>query len=324
MLIAEAKKRVTIPQLWVRLGLPGTPGTSCRCPWRPDRHPSFSVFANGTRWKDHGTGDSGDAVDFYQQVTGLAHGAACHQFLALATGSSVIQVARQPPIRRPVIPVLLPLLSRGTRRDWSELSFARAISIEAVEVAVQRGLLCFGRFRHRPAWFVTDSSGRVSQARRMDKVRWWPAGPKALTLVGGQASWPVGASEIGPFPTVLLTEGGPDLLAAFHFILLAGKVSTITAVAMLGASNEIHPAALAVLSAKTIRIIPHLDPPDKTGRHVGMEAAHRWQRQLQDSGAKLEIIDLREILPEDNLKDLNDATRLPSMNQLAVAKRLAG
>lgn len=37
---------------------------SCRSPFREDRHPSFSIFDEGRRWKDHGTDESGDVFDF--------------------------------------------------------------------------------------------------------------------------------------------------------------------------------------------------------------------------------------------------------------------
>jgi hypothetical protein len=37
---------------------------SCRSPFRSDRNPSFSVYADGRRWKDFGTEEGGDVVDF--------------------------------------------------------------------------------------------------------------------------------------------------------------------------------------------------------------------------------------------------------------------
>ena len=40
----SAKERLTIPELWRLLNLPGNPGRSCRSPFREDRNPSFSVY----------------------------------------------------------------------------------------------------------------------------------------------------------------------------------------------------------------------------------------------------------------------------------------
>ena len=323
MQLAEAKDRLSIPLLWARLQLPGTPKKSCRCPWRQDRHPSFSVFANGTKWKDHGTGENGDAVDFFQQATGLSQGDACRQFLALATCGSPPPRWRSRPDGRPAVLAPPPLLSQGTPGDWLTLSRTRSVSVEAVKLATERGLLRFGTFRNRPVWFVTDSSRRVIQARRLDSDRWWPHGPKALTLAGGQASWPVGAADMGQFSRIIMVEGGPDLLAAFHFIFRAGCGPTFTAVAMLGAANNIHADAINLFAGKATKIVPHLDPPDKNGRRAGMDAARRWQTQLQGAGAAAEIISLRDLVPEAAaLKDLNDVTQLPITQQMVIAKRL--
>lgn len=53
-----------IPDAWRDLGLPGEPGKSCRSPWRDDRTPSFSIFDDGRKFKDHATGESGDVFEF--------------------------------------------------------------------------------------------------------------------------------------------------------------------------------------------------------------------------------------------------------------------
>ena len=221
------------------------------------------------------------------------------------------------------LPSLKPLLSQGTPEDWLTLSSTRSLSIEAVKLAAQRGLLRFGTFRTRPAWFVTDSSRRVLQARRLDGDRWWPNGPKALTLAGGQASWPVGAAELGPFPRLLLVEGGPDLLAAFHFLWLAEAVAGTTAVAMLGAANSLPPEALGLFAGKRVRIVPHRDHPDKKGRRAGIEAALRWHQQLQGAGATVDLLPMEALASgREPVKDLNELCRLPIEGQATAARGL--
>lgn len=79
-----AKARLRIPELWRLLCLPGEPGKSCRCPWRNDHNPSFSIFDDGTRWKDHGTGEHGDAIDFLAQARDLSNADAIREFKRLA------------------------------------------------------------------------------------------------------------------------------------------------------------------------------------------------------------------------------------------------
>jgi hypothetical protein len=83
----EAIRRLPIPVLWERLGLPGQVSGNCtvRSPLRDDdRHPSFSIFADGRRFKDHGTGESGDSFDFYQRITQTDARTAWRAFKALA------------------------------------------------------------------------------------------------------------------------------------------------------------------------------------------------------------------------------------------------
>ncbi len=62
--IAELKSRYSITRAWADLGLRSQPGKCVPSPFREDRSPSFSVFEDGTRWKDFATGDGGDVVDF--------------------------------------------------------------------------------------------------------------------------------------------------------------------------------------------------------------------------------------------------------------------
>ena len=60
-------ERLSVCDVWQRLGVEGKPGRNgkaCRSPFRPDRNPSFSIYMDGRRWKDHATGEGGDAADF--------------------------------------------------------------------------------------------------------------------------------------------------------------------------------------------------------------------------------------------------------------------
>jgi len=85
-LLKRAIARVTIPQLWTHFTLPGRVKDSCCVcsPFRDDRHPSFSIFAGGTRWKDHGTGEYGDSFAFYCKLTGLSAREAFRSFVTFA------------------------------------------------------------------------------------------------------------------------------------------------------------------------------------------------------------------------------------------------
>jgi hypothetical protein len=69
--LKRAIEILTIPILWERLGLPGHVSEKCcvKSPLRDDDgRPSFSIYADGRRWKDHATGQGGDSFDLYQAV----------------------------------------------------------------------------------------------------------------------------------------------------------------------------------------------------------------------------------------------------------------
>jgi hypothetical protein len=82
--LATAKQKLRIPQLWALLNLPGTPAKSCRCPWRDDIKPSFSIFAEGLRWRDFAADEGGDAIDFLAKARGLSISDAIREFKQLS------------------------------------------------------------------------------------------------------------------------------------------------------------------------------------------------------------------------------------------------
>lgn len=313
MTIADAKQLLRIPDLWRRLGLPHSPGTSCRCPWREDRKPSFSVSGDGLLWNDFSAGEGGDAVDFLQRARHLSKAEACRQFIALAGGRPERPsraVTPCPPAKRakpqPRVEAPSIRLTEGTP-DWvAQLAALRNVSADAVQLAQTRGLLRFG-FRHGMAWFVTDSTGRNIQARRLDGqpfiISDYPR--KAWTLPGSQAGWPIGITEAASFPVIALCEGGPDLLAACHFIWCEDRERDVAPVAMLGASQRIHPEALPLFRGKSVRIYPHLD-------HAGQSAARRWSDSLTRHGATVDGFNFAGLTMATGppVKDLNDLTSI--------------
>lgn len=88
MTIKEAKERVRIPDLWRILNITGRaprPVEVIRSPFRDDSRESFSVFADGKRFKDHGTGEGGDAISFYAMARGIENREAVKEFINLAS-----------------------------------------------------------------------------------------------------------------------------------------------------------------------------------------------------------------------------------------------
>jgi hypothetical protein len=85
--LREAIEKLPIPVLWQKLGLPGRVSGNCtvRSPLRDDdRTPSFSIYANGTRFKDHGAGQAGDSFDLYQAIVKMNARQAWRPFINLS------------------------------------------------------------------------------------------------------------------------------------------------------------------------------------------------------------------------------------------------
>lgn len=180
-------------------------------------------------------------------------------------------------------------------------------SFVGLQLLTQRSLLWHGMVWDNgekwPAWIITDSSRRNAQARRIDG-RPWSCG-KAKSLIGSAASWPIGASDIGARPIILLCEGGPDFLTTLLVAWWEGGQSiadTIAPVCMAGAGNSIHTDTLPLFAGKHIRIAAHADD-------IGLEAGKRWARQLYGAGAaRVDGFDFSGLVRRDGqpMKDLAD------------------
>lgn len=306
MEISNAKLRLRIPVLWRRFGFQGEPKPSCRCPWREDRKPSFSVSPDGLLFHDFATGEGGDAVDFLQRATGLSRQAAVRKFIEMAGHGGNCPPARQPRVdlpqrRKPN----LPALEIGDAADLDRLSDLRQVSIEGLRLAQRRGLLWFATLRTHRAWVVTDAVRLNAQARRLDGKPWEHVDAKSWTLPGSWASWPIGIREATPFACIALVEGGPDLLAAFGFMHCEDRADSCGAVGMMGAGHSINADALPGFASKTVRIFAHADAD-------GRMAAERWTRQLQSVGAVVDAFDFAGLRKVDGsaVKDLNDCTQV--------------
>ncbi|MGH8024153.1 MAG: CHC2 zinc finger domain-containing protein [Limisphaerales bacterium] len=302
--LADAKTQLNIHGLWRHFGFDGEPKTSCRCPWREDRKPSFSVNVAGTLWNDFATGEAGDTVDFFQRASGLSKKDACLKFIELAGGGIAPAQCPARPHRAGAKPKpVFPDFTKGTEEAFKQLASLRRVSPESVELASQRGLLLFATLKDCPAWIVTDPARLNAHARRMDGQIWKHVGAKAWTLPGGWASWPIGIMEARPFSVIALCEGGPDLLAACHFIVCESRERHCSPVAMLGATQRIHPDALPLFAGKRIRIFGHADDE-------GRKAVERWTRQLETAGADCDAFNFAGLRQADEsaVKDLNDLT----------------
>jgi hypothetical protein len=275
-------------------------------PFREDRSPSFSVFEDGTRWKDHATGEGGDVFDFIAKARGC-NTASAIRFVEERLG--ITHPERKQEAARKEGPKL-PVLREGTAAELRELSDRRGFMVEALRLAETRGFLRFCTLWGNAAWCVGDSRGRLHEFRRVDGHKWSAYGrlpERKAHCTGAGKAWPLGVLESEPFPKIAMVEGAPDFLAVFHFLLIEGKEKTVAPVGVLGAANHaLAPEALAKFAGKSVCLYPHADD-------AGQKAALAWARQLKEAGAaRVTAFDLSGLVLVDGTvgKDLADVCRI--------------
>ena len=358
-LTAEAKERLTIPDVWARLGLPGEARPRCvvKSPFRQDRHgASFSIFSGGTLFKDWADGTKGDVVCFIEQATGSDRATAMRTLVELAGMGHLLATGnRSVPGVKPVkIEPRAALPDRGTGwgfRPLPEMPEGLEVTAERIETlarqrgladwavlaATEQGLLCFVRKWGRDCWMVRDSTGCNAQVRRLDGEPWQVNGQalKGLTLPGSWAAWPLGCADLtaeaqraqsldGRERGILLVEGAPDLLAAVQWLEETGQGDAFMPVAMLGAGQPIQGSALCHFVGKHVRIMEQRDPAktrrDGTTYFPGQDAARKWQQQLAPVAASCRILHLPDAMPG---KDLNDYLKWPGRQAHDLPSMLA-
>jgi hypothetical protein len=194
--------------------------------------------------------------------------------------------------------------SPGTNEQLIRLSLLRFISVEALRLATERGFLIFGRCFNHEVFGVKDSSGRLAEVRRLDGLLFPAFGSlpqhKSHTLKGSIKSWPLGLLESAAATKIVLTEGLPDFLAAFDFMLREGRINEVAPVTMLSASTSIDETALQRFSRKHVRLYFHNDEP-------GIKAAHRWTEQLRAVTEAIDYFNFGQFPHINDLADLNSA-----------------
>ena len=283
--------------------------SSLRCPAHDDHSPSLSVSPgrNGAVLIKCHTGCPTESV---LTSVGLKWADICAPNRTLQMQKSFTSTVRQvsqswndPERRRKR--ALWPTFESPTNRDLNQIAAVRGLGRGGLELAVARGLLrVLVNYRGHRCWVVTDASRMSAQARRLDGLPFqaFEGLRKALTLPGSIASWPIGMAALNDnHRSVLLTEGGPDFLAAHHFVDCEGRQNDAGAVGILGASCNIPTDVLTGFEGRWVRIAQHSDP-------AGKQAAIRWARQLQSHARRVDGINFTGLrqFNEQSVNDLND------------------
>lgn len=283
--VAEAKERLTIREIGAMLFPDWRPGKSCLCPYNGEKNPSYSVSDDGRLFFSFASGEGGDVVSFLALARGITESEAAKELIRLAGVSG----GNLPPAPvRPVEPAKerekpsLPLLDEGTADERAQLERMRNLAPDAIALAIERGILRFADSREGRAWVVTDQDRWAAQARRIDGERWQRLNgqPKAWTLAGSRASWPIGWVDAVRRDRVALVEGGPDALAALHHALASECSNEVGVVCMIGAACRIPEECLPPFAGLPVRVFVHADA-------AGMKAARKWAAQLAGVGARV-------------------------------------
>jgi hypothetical protein len=304
----------------------------CLCPFHQERTPSCHVTPDSGRFHCFGCGSDGTVIDFHALKRGITPAEAITELAARlrmplenngANGRIEVVKPREPSAPKQRHRLKLPELQKGNVIEFMQLSDCRRVSVDALKLASDRGLLWFCDMADGPgtvrAWIIADRARRNAQARRLDGKRWqhaWDAESKQWLQVepdrqrkvrgftGNQANWPVGIEEARGFDCIAILEG-VDLLAAFHFLISEDRENAVAPVAILGASNQIPGDVLRLFAGKRVRLFPHADA-------AGLRAAANWEAQLLPVAARVDAFDFRGLLQCGGVpvKDLNDLTSI--------------
>jgi len=312
--LQELKKQCPLKVLMKRMGLSKYAKKSCCSPFREEEKASWGIFEKDGHWfwKDHGTGDHGDEIDFLARHFKMDARSNFQELLERYAG-----YAQQPDddqdvmikSKKPVANKEKPDCSgfhRGNELEIQRVSQTRNIKQEALEWAQDRGVLMFGTWYPFGVYGITDSKGKAMALRRLDG-KMFPAGGdngerKAHTLKNSVIDWPIGIIEAKDCDRILLLEGVPDFLAAHQVIMDENAKDKVAPVCMLAAGVDIGSEGLQFFKGKQVRIVAHVDK-------AGKEAAAKWQKQLLAAGSgSVAIVDLSKVQVPNGvkIKDLNE------------------
>jgi hypothetical protein len=323
--IQQLRESTPLPVLLRKLKLGRHARPSCTSPLRDDHSASWGIYPKNNRWywKDLGTGDGGDEIEFLARLHKVD---SKQNFAALLDRWEMISMLPDP---NPQAGKLAPAKAHPTRPDCQSIREGKAAELQqlcqlrgfdlpATEWAQQRGILRFGSFLGHACYGVTDQDRRLLEWRRLDGQLFPAIGElaerKSHTVRGSNKSWPVGIQEANDAQGILLVEGLPDLLAAHTVIGREGKQDTWAPVGLMGATANIEPEALDLFRGKRVKLVPHLDA-------AGKKAAQERQEALKGIASKVDFFLVDDLNKDPHLKDLCDY--LPThVQELAAGKEV--
>jgi hypothetical protein len=196
--------------------------------------------------------------------------------------------------------------------DLFQIGQLRNLSIEGLRLAVEREFLFICIWNCLKYWVLTDPLRSCAQIRRMDGkfIFFKDVQMKAFTLPGSKCSNPIGIKQIGKTPFIAFCEGGPDFLAAYHYVYFESR-RDCAVVCMLGASHNISESVLHLFQDKIVRFYIHNDD-----NSAGLNGARKWINSLQPYARKIDCFCFENYKMQNgnDVRDLNDLTSICANN----------
>jgi hypothetical protein len=317
----------------------GTNRWVCCCPFHQEKSPSFTI---GGRFPDRGhcfgCGEDVDIFAYWMKTRGVEFLPA---LIELADMAGVIvpaelrdpnyRPAKRPQVRTPERPRVesedvkpdLPPFWQLRKEHVEEIAQVRGLDVAAIRHAafVEKRVAYSmwplyesrGEWLPRsnqevvPSWVVTDHTRNVAEFRRMDGGKYARADGSFIKAWSTRGkNWPVGCLQMGDKCAVMLVEGGPDMLAGFHFLRRFRMLDRVAVVCMLGASNSMREAARPLFKGKRVRIFVDADEPkdDENPRKrkmPGQQACDRWTHELTEAGAAVASFCVGPVYDDDRV-----------------------
>ena len=268
--IAEAKRRLPLPDLLARLGLGDRAKKSARCPFHEDGSNSFSVFQhNGANfWKCHAGCGNGDEITFLEKHEELSRGDAIRRFCELAGVNG--NGDRSAPLSRPASPTVDAAAATATKTPAGKETPSKTIAA-TYDYSNEAGKLLFQCVRYTPKDF---------RQRQPDGRGGWTWNLQGVRLV------PYRLPEVLKAGEVFICEGEKD-------------ADTLTALGFTATTSPLGAGKWRAdytphFAGKGVVIVPDNDKP-------GKEHAEQVARALHGVAASVRVL----LMPE-GVKDVSE------------------
>ncbi len=264
-------------------------------PLREEKTASFSVYRDTQKWKDFGSGEHGDIIDFIERAEGLSRIEAI-KFLSDAYAIGFDGFTTHTPTAAPV--VVEPIRKEISLSKYDKLSKLQtfkhegyrssALSIVPMWVYQQASKEALTRFKELTMYDdqyrsivlkITDVDGKVvsTKHRRKNDIKWCTAKDTSANI----CLYDVKPSDV----SVYVVEGHRDYLTAILLGLPVVMIPTVN----YKTFNEYE---LSLFTGKLVHFLPDLKRGDRAGAKIMTDLAN----QLDGIASHITINKLSDVL----------------------------